>query len=1041
MKGLFASLLCVPLAFGVLAGCGDNATGGGDTEGDGQHEGTDGPETPAQEGEISFTDMSETAVLDPYAQNALEKEISYLLSLEPDRLLYNFRENAGISVKNASRYGGWEDSLIAGHTMGHYLTAIAQAYANGGTSEASKKLLDTRIKVMINSLQECQYKEDNAETGAKAGFLWGANATNHKKEVEFQFDNVEKNRTNITTEAWVPWYTMHKLLAGLIDVYNLAGNERALEVAKGLGDWVANRVGNWSEATRKTVLSIEYGGMNDALYNLYAVTGDVKYAVAAHQFDEDIPTQGTFASSSMIARIIDEDENYLRGQHANTTIPKIIGLLNCYIRTNGKTVEGVTNAKGRLSTKVYLDAAEKFWTRVVEHHTYATGGNSNDEHFQADDSQWAIRSNINCETCNVYNMLKLTRMLFSVTKDKKYLDYYENAYINTILSSQNPETGMTTYFQAMAPGYFKVYSSEFNHFWCCTGSGMESMSKLNDSIYYDAEGATYIAMYLSSTYTSDAVSLKTTADLETSDTVTIEITEGATTLKLRRPDWTTKFALQLNGKDVSAAEDDFASVEVKKGDTVTLTLGKNITVHTLPNAKGVYAFKYGPYVLSERLGTENMTTTSHGVQVLKAASAVIGKTSYQTEGNDLAAFRANINSLMTRNADGTFTLKGVEGGPLTYVIHYKQYTNRYAVYLTFEGEEEGTEPDVPTVETEEIEAVIQPGRGQYEGGGFLEDNGSTGSDADGRYANAKGSFSYWVGVDKSAPESNYIMTSLVKADNGKTLKMSSNGTVFYQKTLNFTGKDDIYDVCIPIPSTIVNAAAENEKGDPAVKATRIKVTVESAKAGEPSAALHTYFKTVKIAKTHDASLAYFVDCGDYNVNTLSAGDKFGLCNSVTEQAYGTDPLTGMMWGVWDEATADTWDGGVPVEGSVATNSTWAQENQNPPVDDGAAKTQTNRYTKNQFEKGWQTLKIAYKFELADGTYRVELYFANPWNCSGHVDVSANGTKVLNDVATGSAVTCTVTVTGGELLLEFTNPVNTAANDLCINIGYIKILYT
>ncbi len=1014
---MLISLLCVPLALTALAGCGESG------------DGPDGGTTPAAEGDVTFTAMSETAALDAYAKNALEKEIDYLLKLDQSKLLYNFYANAGLDAPNgATRYGGWENSLIAGHTMGHYLSALAQAYANGGTSEESRTKLDKRIKQLVLSLKTCQDAADNSTKGAKPGFLWGANAIN-PTNVEFQFDNIEQGKANINTEAWVPWYTMHKILAGLIDVYTLAGNETALGVAKKLGDWVCERVMKWDAATRKTVLSIEYGGMNDAMYNLYAVTGEEKYALAAHQFDEDIPTQGTFSQTSLVDRILSDDANYLQGQHANTTIPKVIGLLNGYLQTKDKTIAGITSETGgRRSAKVYLQAAEKFWTRVVEHHTYVTGGNSNDEHFQADDSQWAIRSNVNCETCNVYNMLKLSRMLFSVTKDKKYLDYYENAYINDILSSQNPETGMTTYFQPMAPGYFKVYSSEFNHFWCCTGSGMESMSKLNDSIYYDAEGATYVAMYLSSTYKTDKVSLTMTADLEKSDTVTIVANEGTTVLKLRRPDWTTKFAVKRNGEAVSVAADaDFASVEVKKGDSVTVELGKDVTIHTLPNAAGVYAFKYGPFVLSEQRGTEDMTTVSHGVQVLKPAAAK-GATSYQTTKDDLADFRKNINTYMTRNEDGTFTLTGVDGGPLTYVIHYKQYTNRYAVYLTFRGEDNGTEADAPALETEEIEAVIQPGRGQYEGNGYLEDNGSVGSDGVGRYATAGGSFSYWVGVDKTAPECNHIVTQFAKADNGKTISMKVNGVSVFEKTLNYAGDTDLYDVYIPIPSSVVSAAAENALGDPAVSMARVKVTVSAGKAGEASAALHTYFKTVKIAdKAHDGSLAYFVDCGDYDVNTLSSGDKYGLCNSVTEQVYGMDPLTGRMWGLVDSHAADI---AGPCPNGIGTNSTWAYEFA---AGDGIPKTDSNRYTKNQTENN-VARNLHYKFELADGTYTVKMYFEDPWNVSNSPNVSANGMSKIQGGAVKQELSFTVTVTNGELTLDITS------GSACINLCYIKILY-
>ena len=1007
-----SALLCVPLSLGVLAGCKDDTEKGSDA--------------------IGYTALSETVVSDAYAANALEKEVEYLLSFDYNKLLYNFRDNANLDKQNATRYGGWESSLIAGHSVGHYMTAVAQAYANGGTSKKQKEDLKWILDGLIDGLKECQDETyvSGRTTGAKEGFLWGANATN-KTNVEFQFDNVEANKADIFSQAWVPWYTMHKILAGLIDVYTLTGNKTALEIASNLGDWVYNRVSKWSEATRKTVLSIEYGGMNDCMYNLYALTGKEEHAVAAHKFDEDIPTQGTFASKSMVDRILNEEANYLRGQHANTTIPKIIGLLNGYIRTKGKDIEGVTYDDKRNVTAYvddYLEVAEKFWERVVNHHSYVTGGNSTDEHFQNDDSQWAIRSNVNCETCNTYNMLKLSRMLFSLTKDKKYLDYYENTYINAILSSQNPETGMTMYFQPMAPGYFKVYSSEFNHFWCCTGSGMESMSKLNDSIYYPAGSSTYVAMYLSSTYKTDKLSLTMSADLENSDTVTIKVDKGSTTLRLRRPDWTKSMSVTVGGKTItSAATDDFVSVEVKEGNTVTVQLEKQITVHNLPDKTNAYAFKYGPYVLSAELGTESMTKTAHGVQVEKAATAVYGKLEYQTTSNSLAEFRRNINTYMTRGNDGKFTLTGIGSDTLTYVLHYKQHTNRYALYFLFRGEDTDVS-DTPDFNEDEIEAVIQPGRGQYEGNGYLEDNGSTGSDAVGRYANAGGSFSYWVGVDKSAADKNYIATALAKADNGKTLVMKVGERVLYRKTLNYTGTDEIYNEYIPIPKSVVNEATSNTLNGSTK--TRIKVTVTSGKAGEASAALHTYFKTVKLDHygERDEAVAYFVDCGDYDVTTLSSGDKFGLYNSVTEQVYGADPITGRLWGLVDNHAADI---AGPCANGIGTNSTWAFEFLTN--GDGEAKTASNRYTKNQTENG-VARNLHYKFELPDGTYTVKMYFIDPWGVSKNPNVSANGTSKITNGAVGQELTFSVTVSGGQLTLDITS------NSACINLCYIQILF-
>ncbi len=1026
-----AALLCVPIALGTLAGCG----------GDG---GSDGLTDAADSEAVSYTEFGAVANTDAYAANALDKEVTYLLSLDADRLLYNFRDNAGLSTEGATRYnavGSWENSLIAGHTMGHYLSALSQAYANGGTASDKKDKIKTRLDYIVGVLDECQAESgvDGNKRNAQEGFLWGANATNHTNDVEFQFNNVEQGRADIGTQAWVPWYTMHKILAGLIDAYRLAGSEEALTVAKGLGDWTYDRVTGWSEATRKKVLSIEYGGMNDCLYNLYAITGEAKYAVAAHQFDEDIPTQGSFAQKSMVELMIDDDtNNYLLGQHANTTIPKVIGLLNGYIQTQDKTIAGVTDTDdGARNSKTsdYLTVAENFWTRVVEHLSYVTGGNSEDEHFRADDSQNKYRDYDNCETCNTYNMLKLSRMLFSLTKDKKYLDYYENTYINAILSSQNPETGMTMYFQPMASGYYKTYSTPDESFWCCTGSGMESMSKLNDSIYYAAGNATYVAMYMSSTYKTDDVSLTMAADLENSDKVTIKVDAGKTILRLRRPDWTTKFEVKLNGKalDVAGSE-DFAAVQVSKGSEVEITLGKQITMHNLPDAQNVYAFKYGPFVLSAELGTENMVSGTHGwAGSIEVPNKLTGlQESYNVTNGSLADFKQNINTYMTRGTDGKFTLTGIDDGPLTYSIHYKQYKQRYSLYFRFIGTDAAPEEDSGYQDT--TVDSIQPGRGQYETAERMADaENSVGADSEtSRYAKAGGSFSYYMGVDKSKPAANYIMTSFMKADNGKTIKISVGSTVLYTATLNYTGADAMYEVYIHIPQEIVEAAVKKTIDTKELDCILIKI--ESNTAGQTSARVVSAFNIIT-RELKKGGVAYFVDCGDYDVHTVSEGDALGLYNSVTDQAYGADAGTGMNWGVVDDATANTWRGGVPIEGSVATNSTWAYEYN---TGDGVDKTVSNRYTKNQYEEGWATLKLTYKFDLPDGNYTVKMYFADPWGCSKNADVAANGTTKLTNAACGQEVSFTVTVSGGVLTLDITNPVNAAANDKCINVAYIII---
>lgn len=625
---------------------------------------------------INDFDMDKVTVTDWYCTNAFDKEIAYLLQFDTNKLLANFRKTAGLDTKGAVSYSGWEDSLIGGHTIGHYLTACAQAYANPESSEVQKKALYNKIKTIIDGLFECQQ-----HSKGKKGFLFGSTFLNNSENVELQFDNVEKGLTDIFKQSWVPWYTMHKILNGLIRVYQLTGYAIAKTVASGLGDWAYNRASNWSEATHRIVLDIEYGGMNDCLYELYKITGKEEHVKAAHLFDDSV----------LFDRILADSLNTLNDIHANTTIPKFIGALNRYRTLNGKVIVGKA-----IDASIYLKYAEAFWQMVIDKHTYITGDNSEWEHFGFDNVLDKERTNCNCETCNAYNMLKLTRELFKITGDHKYSDYYENTYINTILSSQNPETGMTTYFQPMATGYFKVYSSPFQSFWCCTGSGMENFTKLNDSIYFYKENIVLVNMYLSSllTWKEKNVIIKQDTDIPNSNTASFIIytISGSSTdikLALRIPDWAAgEVTVKVNGEPYKAeVKDSYAYVNrsFSDGDKISITIPLEVKAFSLPDNEAVSAFKYGPIVLSAELGTNNMVKTTTGVNVtIPEAKEVCTETlELKASGQNVKDYLANINQYMVRSEGKLFfTLKGIKTS-LTFTPHYLQYKQRYGIYWYF----------------------------------------------------------------------------------------------------------------------------------------------------------------------------------------------------------------------------------------------------------------------------------------------------------------------------------------------------------------------
>ena len=642
-KKHFKNLICIALAAAALAGCAQKPSAGGE-------EAKLSFDTP-----ISDYTVSSVSAEGDFFENALEKEIDYLMSLDPERLLVNFRKNAGI-LTDLEPYGGWENSLIGGHTMGHYLTALSQAYVNAATPSSDRKKIYGRITELIDGLAECQRKN---------GFLWGASFLS--VNVEEQFDNVEKGRCDIFKEAWVPWYTMHKILEGLISVYAETGYQPSLDIACRLGDWVCDRTKKWNDDTRRTVLSIEYGGMNDAMYDLYALTGEKKYADAAHVFDED----------ALFERIRSGGLNVLNNLHANTTIPKVIGAMKRWLVLGDKAGDE------------YLETAEIFWQTVIDHHTYATGGNSEWEHFGEDDVLNRERTNCNCETCNVYNMLKLTKYLFDATGDKKYADYYENAFINHIMASQNPETGMTTYFQAMATGYFRTYSTPTDSFWCCTGSGMENMTKLGDGIYFNRGGDIIVNMYLSSVLEDPTLGLKITqtSDIPESDVAKFELSlkePKEFALMLRVPDWAAgDISLTVNGESCEFAEEAGYAVIKRKwkdGDAVEVKIPLALKALNLQDGVYTLCFKYGPVLLAAKLSDENMSTTYTGMSVIiPEKTTVQNDTLILNEGILPKDVKAEPAKYFKKGEGLSFEFEAVSE-PMEFVPYYSLYNTRYGIY-------------------------------------------------------------------------------------------------------------------------------------------------------------------------------------------------------------------------------------------------------------------------------------------------------------------------------------------------------------------------
>ncbi len=802
-----------------------------------------------------MTDFSldEVLVTNEYYDNALQKENAYLTSFDTDRLLAGFRITAGLDTRGAKPYDGWEATLIGGHAVGHYLTACAQGFQNCGTKKEDREKLFEILTVLCDGMKECQ---DHSK--GKKGYLFGAKMP-EGMTAEFQFDNVEQNKTNINTEAWVPWYTMHKLIAGLVDVYKLAGIETAKTVASALGDWTYDRCSRWTKETQETVLNIEYGGMNDCLYELYKITGKEEHRLAAHCFDE----------VSLFEAVKTKAENVLNDRHANTTIPKFLGALNRY-RTVGD--------------RDYLEYVKIFWDMVVDRHTYITGGNSEWEHFGRDYILDGERTNCNCETCNTYNMLKMSRELFKITKDRKYADYYENTLINAILSSQNPETGMSMYFQPMGTGYFKVYGTRFDKFWCCTGSGMENFTKLGDSIYFKEENKVIVNQYVSSEVLLKEAGLKLVQKSGIPDRNEIKFTVEALGekrkdcfLMLRIPDWAAgevKIVVTGLGKEeavdtgdsgkavikeavyTAGRKEDYAVIKepLSPGMEILVKIPMEVRAKSLPDGQDVYAFQYGPVVLSAELGTQDMRETVTGVMVTIPASKKVDREyiTIQKSYGDVASYMENIAEHMVKvPGEMEFHLQGTDADALVFSAHYRQYKQRYGIYWYFRMEgDTGSEERMKALKNaENLENArldtVQPGYGQYENDELhnMEEHLSVGDTSDGtsRYAKMGGYFAYRM---KVAPgEENYLKVSLKKADNGKRLHITAGDAVIYNEVLNYEGEQEGYDVIICVPEAVIEKYAFEVKAN-GENATVVRFLFEGEK-GSDSPRLSSFIYTLR----------------------------------------------------------------------------------------------------------------------------------------------------------------------------------------------------
>ena len=626
------------------------------------------------ENEMGWTEpfeLDEVQILDTYYLAAQKSDIAFLKKMDTARLLAGFRTTAGIDTKGVRPYGGWEDSLLGGHCVGHYLTAIAQAVKATGDEELKEK-----SQVLIEGLEECQRK-------LGTGFLFGAKVED-KEDVEKQFDILEGKKKG---ETWVPWYNMHKVLAGLIDTYKYTENETALLIAEKLGDWIYERVSKWDLKTNQKVLETEYGGMNDCLYELYSYSHKKHHLEAAQKFDE----------KALFLMAAKGEKNCLDGKHANTQIPKFIGAIKRY-----NVLKQLGEAKQ--DDEAYLADAEKFFEMVVKRHSFVTGGVSVMEHFRKDYHLDEVRTQTNCESCCAHNMLKLAKELFKATGKKEYADYYETTLRNAILGAVKTENGAASYFTPMATGYYKTFGEEEpekNMFWCCTGSGMENFTKLGDSIYFRANDTLLVNQYVASKVIWEEKNLVLTqkSDVTKSEEVSFVVNAlygkeiSDVVIALRIPDWMHGEAtIYVNGaeKMTAAGNSEYVLLERnwEDGDVIMAKYPMSVESAGLLDQDAVFAFRYGPTVLAAKLGKEKMgEATWAGIDLTAPLYKVVGN---EYRKDTIAYGEPNTTELLDNE---TLTIQE-ETSVNEFVSHIERYLVRDTESNTLSFHLKGTDADM-----------------------------------------------------------------------------------------------------------------------------------------------------------------------------------------------------------------------------------------------------------------------------------------------------------------------------------------------------------
>ena len=758
--------------------------------------------------QVSYFSLQDVKLLSSPFLQAQQTDLHYILALDPDRLSAPFLREAGLTPK-APSYTNWENTGLDGHIGGHYLSALSMMYAATGDTA-----IYHRLNYMLNELHRAQQAVGTGFIGGTPGSLqlWK----------EIKAGDIRAGGFSLNGK-WVPLYNIHKTYAGLRDAYLYAHSDLARQMLIDLTDWMIDITSGLSDNQMQDMLRSEHGGLNETFADVAEITGDKKYLELARRF-----------SHKVILDPLIKDEDRLNGMHANTQIPKVIGYK--------RVAEVSKDDKDWNHAAEWDHAARFFWNTVVNHRSVCIGGNSVREHFHPSDNFTSMLNDVQGpETCNTYNMLRLTKMLYqnsgdvdnSNKPDPRYVDYYERALYNHILSSQEPDKGGFVYFTPMRPGHYRVYSQPETSMWCCVGSGLENHTKYGEFIYAHRQDTLYVNLFIPSqlNWKEQGVTLTQETLFPDDGKVTLRIDKASKkklTLMIRIPGWagsSKDYAITINGQKKKYAIRPGVSTYLpihrkwKKGDVITFNLPMEVSLEQIPDKKDYYAFLYGPIVLAASTGTEHLDGIyaddsrgghiAHGKQIpLQEVPMLIGnpvsiRTSlHKLNGNKLAfSYDGNIYPAQM-------------GKPLELVPFFRLHNSRYAFYFRQTSEEQfkAIQEEMATAERKATELANQtvdlifPGEQQPESDhGIQYEESETGTHKDRHFRRAKKWFSYNLKVKKEASQ---LMLTIRKEDRNKTMILLNNERLTLTPTISKADKDGFITLNYLLPQKLKAGSCE-----------------------------------------------------------------------------------------------------------------------------------------------------------------------------------------------------------------------------------------